>query len=356
MYFKQLIKKSITGITLLFLWGCGSSAEYTTAKMAIVDEEWEKAEEFLFKALEVEPANAEVMVQIGYHVHAKKEQWLEMNKMFNAAIEANPEAKMNSRPILELIKNYRNMFWAENYNKAVQTYNDYKGSKDKTILQEAIDRFEQTVKIDPSEGQTYSILSTSYYEFGNNDKAIQNGKKAVELMPNEFQPNMALGQILSFSGNKEGSLQYIIKAIEVEPSNSIAITMLAGLYYDLGQKEKSVETFEAAIKTETEKELKANLYFNLGVLNMQLNDFQDAEDNFMSAYDLNPNDTEALEGIAQTFENAEKWRRAGKFYRELIALDPENPSHYKGMARVLIKQGDTDGATRYYEKSKKLGG
>ena len=356
MYYKELLKNTITVFVILFLWGCGSSAEYTTAKMAIQDEEWEKAEEFLFKALEVEPANAEVMVQIGYHVYAKKEQWSDMNKMFDNALKANPEAKMNSRPISELIKNYRNMFWAENYNKAVRTYNDYKGSKDKSILQEAIDRFEQTVKIDPNEGQTYSILSTSYYELGNNEKAIEIGKKAVDLMPNEFQPNMALGQILSFSGDKENSIEYIKKAIEIDPSNSIAITMLAGLYYDLGNTEKSVETFEAAIKTETEKELKANLYFNLGVLNMQLNNFQDAEDNFMSAYDLNPNDTEALEGIAQTFENAEKWRRASKFYRELIALDPENPDHYKGMARVLIKQGDTEGATRYYEKAKKRGG
>ena len=124
MYFKQLAKNVISVIAILFLWGCGSSAEYTTAKMAIQDEEWEKAEEFLFKALEVEPANAEVMVQIGYHVHAKKEQWLEMNKIFNSALEANSEAKINSRPISEVIKNYRNMFWAENYNKSVRTYND----------------------------------------------------------------------------------------------------------------------------------------------------------------------------------------------------------------------------------------
>lgn len=356
MYFRELIKNTVTIFSILFLWGCGSSAEYTTAKMAIQDEEWGKAEEFLLKALEVEPANAEVMVQIGYHVYAKKEQWLEMNKIFNSALEVNPEAKINSRPILELIKNYRSMFWAENYNKAVQTYNDFKGSKDKAILQDAIDHFEQTVNIDPSEGQTYSILSTSYYELGNNKKAIEFGKKAVELSPNEFQPNMALGQILSFSGDKESSLEYIEKAKKVEPSNSIAITMLAGLYYDLGNTEKSVQTFEEAIKIETEKELKANLYFNLGVLNMQLNNFQEAEDSFMSAYDLNPKDTEALEGIAQTFENAEKWRRASKFYRELIALDPENPNHYKGMSRVLIKQGDMEGATRYYEKSKKLGG
>ena len=120
--------------------------------------------------------------------------------------------------------------------------------------------------------------------------------------------------------------------------------------------EKSIKTFELAIKQEPDKAAKANLYFNLGVLHMQLKNFQDAEDNFMTAYDLNPNDTEALIGIAQTFENAEKWRRASKFYRELISLDPDNPEHYKGMARTLIKQGDPEGATRYLQKSKKVGG
>ena len=128
------------------------------------------------------------------------------------------------------------------------------------------------------------------------------------------------------------------------------------ILYDNGEKEKSVKTFEEAIKQENDKIIKANLYFNLGVLYMQLDQFEDAEDNFFSAYDLNPEDTEALSGIAQTFENAEKWRRASKFYRELIELDPENPDHYKGMARVLIKQGDMDGATKYFEKAKKLGG
>ena len=248
------------------------------------------------------------------------------------------------------------MFWAENYNKAVRMYNEYKGSKDKLKLEDAINRFEQTVKIDPSEGQTYSILSTSYYELGNNEKALSSAKKAKEIMPEDFQPNMTLGQILSFTGDKENAIVYIKKAVEIDPSNSNAVRTLATLYYDLGDKEKSVETFEAAIRTETDKALKANLYFNLGVLNMQLDNFQEAEDSFMFAYDMNPDDTEALVGIAQTFENAEKWRRASKFYRELIVIDPENPEHYKGMTRVLIKQGDPEGAARYFEKAKKLGG
>ena len=112
MYFKQLAKNVISVIAILFLWGCGSSAEYTTAKMAIQDEEWEKAEEFLFKALEVEPANAEVMVQIGYHVHAKKEQWLEMS---SSEIEKLPNLtnnwyKKNIKKILEKQETFINTY------------------------------------------------------------------------------------------------------------------------------------------------------------------------------------------------------------------------------------------------------
>ena len=221
------------------------------------------------------------------------------------------------------------MYWAENYNKAVRKFNSYKKSQDKSILENAIDIFNESVTIDPLKSQTYSILATCYYELGDSDKAIESGKLGYDKNPEDFQTNFTLGQILSLIGNKKEALFHV---------------------------EKSVETFEVAIKQEEDKIIKANLYFNLGVLYMQLDQFEEAEDNFFYAYDLNPEDIEALSGIAQTFENAEKWRRASKFYRELIQLEPDNADHYKGMARVLIKQGDMDGATKYFDKAKKLGG
>ena len=217
---KQLL---CIGLISVVLWGCGSSAEYTTAKIAIEEENWVKAEEYLIKSLEVEPDNPEVMVQLGYHVHAKKREWAKMNDLFDRAVGVDPAAKMNSRPISEIVKNYRAMFWAESYNSAVRKFNGYKGSNDKLELNEAIDLFNQSVEIDPSEGQTYAILATCYYELGDNESAISNGKKASELLPNEFQPNMTLGQILSFSGNKEEAIGYIKKAIEIDPTSSNAI-------------------------------------------------------------------------------------------------------------------------------------
>jgi len=355
MFLNKRNQVILLSVICLAFWGCPSQ-EYTSAKLYIQNEDWEKAEEFLFKALEVEPENPEVMVQIGYHVHAKKGEWEQMNSMFDRAMAIDPNAKVPNRPVSEVVQNYRSMFWAQSYNDAVRKFNEYKGDRDKSLLEEATKMFEESASIDGSEGQTYSILATCYFELGNVEMAIQKAKKAIEIMPDDFQSNLALGQILSRVDKKEESLPYVQKAVELDPTSTQAIRQLATIYYDLGNKEKSVETFEKAIRTETDKLLKSDLYFNLGVLNMQLDNFQDAEDAFMSAYDLNPEDSEALVGMAQTFENAEKWRRASKFYRELITLEPENPEHYKGMARVLIKQGDPEGATRYYEKAKKLGG
>ena len=71
------IRKRILLLPVLSIafWGFPSQ-EYTSAKLYIQNEDWEKAEEFLFKALEVEPDNVEVMIQIGYHVHAKKGEWI----------------------------------------------------------------------------------------------------------------------------------------------------------------------------------------------------------------------------------------------------------------------------------------
>ena len=101
------------------------------------------------------------MVQIGYHVHARKSEWVEMNKMFNQAIDIDPNAKVLNRPIIELTNNYRSMFWAETYNKAIIGYNKFRETRDKSTLESAINLFNETLDIDPKQNETYSILALS---------------------------------------------------------------------------------------------------------------------------------------------------------------------------------------------------
>ena len=99
----------------------------------------------------------------------------------------------------------------------------------------------------------------------------------------------------------EVALPYLKKAVELEPSNTKSIRNLAQVYYDIGQLEKSIQTYEIAIDKETDREVKADLYFNLGILYNKVGNLEEAEYHFTNALDENPDDVEAVMGMAQVF-------------------------------------------------------
>ncbi len=347
-------------LTIFYLGflGCASE-ELTSARLYIQQENWEKAEEFLLKALKVEPENPEIPYLLGKLIYAKGKKWGKMNEMFDLAMNLNEEKVILEGGTVKLyVDQSRSQYWSNSFNIGVNEFNQFRklsGDKRKKALEKAISSFKEAMHISPGESQTYPILATCYYESGNSDLAKDYAAKAAMLSPGNFDANFTAGQIFTTLDDKEGAHIYFVKAVEIDPANSSAIRHLAQSYYDLGNKEKSIETYLVAIKNEMDRKVKADLHFNLGVLYMQVGSFTDAEDNFMMAYDMNPDDVEALIGMAQTFETAEKWSRSEKFYRELIFLEPSNPEHYKGMARILMKQGKKDEAEYYFNKSKRVG-
>ena len=349
------------GFAAVIFVGC-SSQEYTSAKLYIQQQEWEKAEEFLIKAMDVEPENPEIPYQLGYHIYAlQKKDWVRMNQSFDKALAIDPNKIIleQGKTVKEFVVMARTQFWAEMYNKGVVEFNEYRAApmdKKDAALKKAITTFEVSSTIKTDEAQTYTMLSTCNHLAGNTDKSENYILKAVELSPNDANVNVTAGQIFMKKQEFETALPYLKKAVELEPSNTKSIRNLAQIYYDIGQLEESIQTYEVAINKETDRKVKADLYFNLGILYNRVGNLEEAEYNFMNSLDENPDDIEAVMGMAQVFENAEKWRKAEKFYRELIAIDPDNPDHYRGMSRVLLQQGEPDESLRYLEKAKRLGG
>ena len=349
------------GFAAVIFVGC-SSQEYTSAKLYIQQQEWEKAEEFLIKAMDVEPENPEIPYQLGYHIYAlQKKDWVRMNQSFDKALAIDPNKIIleQGKTVKEFVVMARTQFWAEMYNKGVVEFNEYRAApmdKKDAALKKAITTFEVSSTIKTDEAQTYTMLSTCNHLAGNTDKSENYILKAVELSPNDANVNVTAGQIFMQKQEFETALPYIQKAVELEPSNTKSIRNLAQIYYDIGQLEESIQTYEIAINKEMDRKVKADLYFNLGILYNRVGNLEEAEYNFTNSLDENPEDIEAVMGMAQVFENAEKWRKAEKFYRELIAIDPDNPDHYRGMSRVLLQQGEPDESLRYLEKAKRLGG
>ena len=367
---KQRIWVVILGLAAVIIVSC-TSQEYSSAKLYIQQNEWEKAKEFLVKAIEVESENPEIPYQLGYHVYGIQEKnWEKMNQSFDKALAIDPNKTIlgQGKTVKEFVTMARYQFWGEMFNKGVEDYEEYFAApmdeKD-AALKKAITTFEISATIKTDEPRSYIQLSRCNNLAGNTDKSVDYILKAVALSPDDANVNLTAGRIFMQKQEFETALPYIQKAVELEPSNTQSIRNLAQIYYDLAlldssryteRLEKSIQTYEVAINKETDNKVLADLYFNLGILYTKADNLEEAEYNFMNALDENPDDIEAVMGMAQVFENAEKWRKAEKFYRELIAVDPDNPVHYRGMSRVLLQQGEPDESLRYLEKAKRLGG
>ncbi|MBU0529287.1 tetratricopeptide repeat protein [bacterium] len=353
----KIIRIALFSLMLVLFIRCASE-ELTSAKLYIQQEDWENAEIYLVKALAVEPENPEIPYLLGDLIYGRNNDWDKMNEMFAKALSLGADKViLQGGKVSDYVAQAQEKHWVAIYNKGVSYFNDFRKSgdgKDSPILQDAIETFTMATEMNPNNGQSYGILANCLYTSGDLDGAIETITIGAAKDPNNFDLNMIAGKLFLDADDKESALIYYKHAVDIDPTNSLATRQLAQTYYDVGDKEMSLAIYEGAIAKETDNNLKADLYYNLGVLNMQLGDFQQAEDNFSLAYDFNPNDVDALRGIAQTFENAEKWSRAEYFYRKLIDMEPENPQHYRAMARILLRQGDTDGAQEYFDKSKEL--
>jgi tetratricopeptide (TPR) repeat protein len=356
----KIVRFAIFSLMLVIFIGCASE-ELSSAKMYISDKDWDNAEIYLVKALAIEPENPEILYLLGDLIYGQNENWDKMNEMFNKALSIDPEKSITAEnkvgKVGDFIAMAKERYWVTVYNQGIGYFQEFQTSKegkDSAILQDAIKSFKTAIEIIPEGGQAYGSLSRCLLLSDDLDGAIEIVTTGVAKDHNNFSLNMTAGEMYGAADDKESALIYYRKAVDIDSTNLTATQQLAQTYYDLGEKELSLETYENAISHITDNIQKADFYYNLGVLNMQLGDFQQAEDNFSLAYDYNPNDIDALRGIAQTFENAEKWNRAEYFYRKLIDMEPENPQHYRAMARVLLRQGDTDQAQEYFDKSKEL--
>ncbi|HIF83855.1 MAG TPA: tetratricopeptide repeat protein [Candidatus Marinimicrobia bacterium] len=373
----MLTKKSIflaILFTLSMIMVACSSQEYTTAKLAIQQSDFAKAAEWLPKAMAVEPDNPEIPVVLGLEIHAQDGDWKNMVAMFDKAMAIDPDKEIEVRgsfiSVKDAVANYIEFYWAKEFNIGVEQFKKIEDDPDNKpqYLETAISHFQNAAVINPTDANTHATLAKCYFDVGDKEAAKNAALTAIEKNPESFQANFGAGQILIRAGaSSEDALPYYEKAASIEPSNSKVLRELAGTYYDLGQRERSLEVFENAISNEDDKIVKADLYFNLGVIHSQMCDYEAAEKAFDEAFYLNDEDFEAALGMARSYEGlgdnylnggegcggtfeedlekAARWyRKAEKKIKSVMIIDIDNADDYKKTLKQLrYKRGIAEG-------------
>ncbi|MBS1271563.1 MAG: TPR repeat-containing protein YrrB [Candidatus Marinimicrobia bacterium] len=337
------------------------SQELTSAKLYIQQQNWEKAEEYLKKAEEVEPKNPEIPLLLGTEVYARQKKFQKMNEAFDRSLAISDQFK-------EEIKTVRIKYWTENFNSGAKTYNSAiqeEGEKRDEMLQKAINSFETAAVIMPSKPETYGSLATAYLLTENIERAKETFDKALETNPENFQVAFNYGRMLAEEGNTERAVDLLKRAHELKPENTTVVQLLANLYIKLDKKNEALSMYNAALEQETGN---PDLYFNKSILHIQLaqnleseGDTTAAEDQYQKAIstmeksvDLNPDDIEAKIRLGELYQEMEMWEKASQTFEAVLEEQPENAQVMKKLAITVYRMGEPQRGQELLEKAKKL--
>jgi len=171
---------------------------------------------------------------------------------------------------------------------------------------EARGEYERAIAIDPKMAEAYLNLGILFIERDPASVAVPNLRKAVELLPAQSRPRYLLGVAQENAKDYSAAAESFEGAYRLDPHNLEPILHLANLYLRLQRP-------------------------------------ADAEKKFRNILEAQPDNAQALLGVAECLA-AQKKTDAAEAYRSYLAVQPTDSAARARMVRLLVEQQQYDAA------------
>lgn len=360
-----------------------ASTEITSARLYIQQKNYEKAKEALLKEVEKNPKSAEGYFLLGY-LYGEENDIEKMMEYYDKSLEINNQFQKE-------INDNRNYHWANNFNRGVAFFNRAGSTTDedstRISFNKAIESFEKAILAQPDSVDTYKNLTFAYLNAGRIDEAIYPLQKLVDhggsadsySMLGEIYINKGQESMRKFneSGNVEDSLTAIDnfneaitilkKGREEFPDDGDILLYLSNAYINADKLDVAMETFQEGVKRDPN-----NKYYryNYGVLLLEAEDFEGAEEQFQKAVDIDPEYSNGVYNLAATYVKwgtklrdeaeaaesndaafKEKFEMALPHLEKYLELNPEDSAMWELLGRVYANLGMTEKSMEAFDKA-----
>ncbi len=291
-----------------------SSPELTGAKLYINQKQYDKAKEALLKEVEKNPASDEGWFLFG-SLYGEEGNFEKMLEAFDKSTSISPKFKAE-------IEEARKYYWATSFNKGVSLFNSASNAVSpdsaQVLYDKAIKEFNNSILCEPDSAIGYSNIVFALINSNRTDEAIAPLKKLVDMgiapeayaILGQIYTNKASALMSTYKTSKAESdsllaMQEYKKAIELLeqgrakfPEDSDILLQLSNAYIGANKLDVALNAFRDGVIQEPE-----NKYYryNYGVLLLNAGNFTEAEKQFKSAIDIDPEYTNAIYNLAVTY-------------------------------------------------------
>ncbi|HTG45353.1 MAG TPA: tetratricopeptide repeat protein [Verrucomicrobiae bacterium] len=115
-------------------------------------------------------------------------------------------------------------------------------------VEEAIGRYEATIKLDPSLAEAEFFLGLADADMRTYDGAIEHYERSLSLDPKNGKAEFNLANVLSILGRRTEARRRLEHSLMLDPSMFLAHQTLGDLLCDLGEYDAAIPHYEAALR------------------------------------------------------------------------------------------------------------
>lgn len=359
------MKKVLIGIFILSILAVLSACrppEVEGTVLNIKQELYDEALKSSQMAIEKYPSNAEAWFYWGWLNGEKKQNYAEMNKAFDKALELNPAQKVVYQganvAVKEAVENYRTGKFAENYNAAVKIIGEAQKLEEEAQKKEQFDKarqkLESAIDFYPSRIEPYRPLSMVYLTLGDTAKAETVINGAVDMFPRNEEILISAGDIYALIKKEDRSEEMLKKVLQINPQNSAAYQKLGIIESNRNNWTAASEYYQKAMALEPNN---ADLAYNIGVSFYNQHKFDEAIPYFVKSLENDPENEVGYTILAGCYVRSEtKIAEGTAFLENAVQKFPQDADMWQFLAILYGKQGMKDKADEAFKKYQQLKG
>jgi tetratricopeptide (TPR) repeat protein len=193
----------------------------------------------------------------------------------------------------------------------------------------AIEAYKEVLSVDPQNLAAINALDTLFEKTGRMEEFLENLEHKLEVSPEGDRAGIYQEMASTWEekfGKPERAAEVLEKVLLIEDRNQKAYRDLERLYRGERKWEQLVETYRKHILVTNDTNERIDLLSKMGqVYEVELRDLDRAIDAFNDVLAVEPDQTDALAGLARLYEETEQWDRAVDVMRRLngVSADPK---------------------------------
>ena len=235
--------------------------------------------------------------------------------------------------------------------EAVSFYVDAAMLNDLDERDNAIEKLNLAIELDPEFGMAYSLRGDIYRDIKQYDLSADSYETATELDPWSFGDFFNLGKVYQITDSYLNAVGAYVRACELDAEHYESHLNAARCYYELRDLDRSFEYTQMA------KEISPKM----GEPDVLLGDIfvaQDEQTLAISAYkralEIDDGDSKVMVSLAVAYLRLKKFEAANELLLAATEADPDNGMAFQYLGFSYLKLEETDLALRSYGKAIKI--